>query len=421
MRRRQLVELNATMLAKSPRSATVSPAIPVRLAMLWLMAFAASAAARPGDLHLCTRGEVDRLNRQLCGRVLDFTRNHGCDCRICSCALGEKRDLYVYLPPGYDGITAFPVMLWLHGFAQDERNFLDFVPVIDRGIREGNIPPLIIAAPDGSIRGTNALRNNGSFYMNSKAGNFADYIIDDVWQFVLRNFRVRPEREAHVLAGASMGGYGAFALGFKHRETFGALAGLLPPLDIRYADCHDRYFSNYDPNCVMERDHLRRHRIIGRFYYGLVVVRERRLTDPLLGRNPPDGLQSLAEVNPVEMLESLQIQPGEFAMFIGIAGRDEFNLDAQAAHFLDVARKRGIYPDVVFVPNGRHDTSTGRVMIPDFATWLCRTLGRFSDTPCCPIAGIPTRTILGQPRKLVFTPLGQFGEMDLLPLLPRAR
>jgi len=344
------------------------------LSLVGVLLLSAVASASPDLIHICTRNQVQRINEKLSGQLIDFTNNHDTDRRFFSPALGTKRDLYFYVPPGYDGITAYPAMIWLHGFGQDEKTFLDFVPVLDEGIRNGRFPPMVIAAPDGSINGSASLRNNGSFYMNSKAGRFEDYIIDDVWCLMQKQFRIRSERGAHVLAGASMGGYGAFALAFQHRETFGVIAGILPPLDIRYADCHDRYFAPYDPNCIIERDSLRRQRIIGRFYHGLVMVRERRLTDSLLGRRPADGLHSLAAVNPVEMLETLQIQPGEFAMFIGYAGRDEFNLTAQTEHFLNVAHRRGIDPATVYLPDGRHNTATGKQVLPEFSQFVCKAV-----------------------------------------------
>ncbi len=384
------------------------------LLFVLLAANAAPAAPVTDYFHLCTRKQVERINRGLAGKLLDYTANHDGDYRICSAALGQKRDMYVYLPPRYDGITAFPVMIWMHGFGQDEKTFLDFVTVLDEGIREGRFPPMVIAAPDGSIRGKPSLINNGSFYMNSKAGRFEDYMFEDVWGFVQRNFRIRPEREAHVLAGASMGGYGAFAIGFLHRESFGVLAGILPPLDIRYADCHDSYFRPYDPNCVMERDHLRRQRVIGRFYHGLVLVRERRLTDPLLGRHPPDGLQSLGPVNPVEMLVAKNIQPGEFAMFVGYAGRDEFNLGAQAEHFLDVARQRGIRPATAYVPEGRHRTSTGKELLTPFSHFLCKALLPYVPPGTC-LKCDADATMTGRPGKFIYTPLSSFGDLPFVP------
>lgn len=45
---------------------------------------------------------LERVNRRLSGPVVDYTTNHGSDRRIYSTVLGTPRDLYVYLPPGYD-------------------------------------------------------------------------------------------------------------------------------------------------------------------------------------------------------------------------------------------------------------------------------------------------------------------------------
>ena len=77
---------------------------------------ATTPALPPGPVrHLLTAGKFDRLNAGLAGQMLDFTANHGVDRRLWSPALGAKRDVYVYLPPGYDGVKAFPAALWLHG------------------------------------------------------------------------------------------------------------------------------------------------------------------------------------------------------------------------------------------------------------------------------------------------------------------
>src|SRR5262245_27280228 len=67
---------------------------------------------------------LDRINRGLAGRLVDHTRNHGADRRIWSAALNEPRDLYVYLPPGFDPHACYPVLIWLHGVGQDERAFI---------------------------------------------------------------------------------------------------------------------------------------------------------------------------------------------------------------------------------------------------------------------------------------------------------
>src|SRR5262249_27031528 len=143
-----------------------------------------------------------RINRGLHGTLLDFTRNHGADRRIWSSALGQKRDLYVYLPPGFDPNCRYPACIWLHGFAQDEQQFAEEIaPKVDAAIAAGKLPPIIFVAPDGSLNGHPCLVTAGSFFVNCNAGRFEDFVIEDVWPFLCRNFPILPQREAHVLAG----------------------------------------------------------------------------------------------------------------------------------------------------------------------------------------------------------------------------
>jgi S-formylglutathione hydrolase FrmB len=378
---------------------------PLRLAVCVaaVVALAAPAPAILNTFRVCSRDQVDNLNRKLAGRVLDFTSNHGADRRIWSPALGAKRDVYVYLPPGYDGRTTFPVMLWFHGYGQDEKNFLDIAPYFDREITSGRMPPLVIAAPDGSVSGRPSLANTGSFYLNSHAGRFGDYVTEDVWGFVRQTFAVHPDRGAHVLAGGSMGGFAAYNLGIKHRDQFGVLVGVMPPLNLRYVDCHGRYFGPYDPNCVAMRDELRPHQVVGRFY-GVILVRERRLTRPLTGARNPDAMGYIARENPIEMLAAYDVRPGELAMFVGYAGRDEFNIDSQCKHFLDVARARGLEVTAVELPEGKHETASGVRMLPAVSAFLARHLAAFAPPgyrpPGCPVVPplpIPVRPLPGAP------------------------
>ena len=58
------------------------------------------------------------------------------------------------------------------------------------------------AAPDGSLKGRVTLTQPASFWANSRAGNFEDYVMTDVWGFLMGSFPVLPEREAHALGAA---------------------------------------------------------------------------------------------------------------------------------------------------------------------------------------------------------------------------
>src|SRR5207253_5204684 len=131
---------------------------------------------------------------------------------IWSAALCQKRDLYVYLPPGYDPAKKYPLGIFLHGATQDEQFFLGgLVERFDKAIVQGKLPPFIVAVPDGSILGRPSFLQIASFFANTDAGRFEDYSMEDVWDFMMATFSIRPEREAHALIGASLRGSAAVA------------------------------------------------------------------------------------------------------------------------------------------------------------------------------------------------------------------
>jgi S-formylglutathione hydrolase FrmB len=333
----------------------------------------AAAQAGPG----CRRGYLDRVNAQLQGVVVDYTHNHGADRRIWSAALGQPRDLYVYLPPGFDPCRRYPLFIWLHGFAQDEQSFLlQVVRPLDEAIATGRLSPVIIAAPDGSLGGSPCFFPSGSFFLNSNAGRFEDFVMQDVWNFMTENYPLRPEREAHVLAGVSMGGGGAFNLALKYRDRVGVVFGLFPPLNSRWVDCHGRYPGNFDPCCWGWRTRFPPHEVIGRFS-GVVVVPLRRLMDPIFGRGP-DVLEQVSLENPIEMIDRLNLREGELAMYVGYGGKDQFNIDAQVESFVYRARQRGLTITVGYDPNGKHDLPTALRLIPAGLVWLTEHLAPYA-------------------------------------------
>src|SRR5207253_1719113 len=194
------------------------------------------------DTILTPPANLNRVNRRLLGVVIDHTYNHGVDRRIWSAALGERRALYVYLPPGFDPHLCYPFAMCLHGAMQDERFFLgSAVEEFDRAIACGQLPPVILAVPDGSYYGRPSLCKPATFFANSRLGNFEDFLMCDVWNFMMCNYPILPEREAHALIGVSMGGGAAFAHGMKYRDRISLVVGLHPALNFRWLDCYGRY------------------------------------------------------------------------------------------------------------------------------------------------------------------------------------
>ncbi|MBI1915780.1 MAG: hypothetical protein HYS12_13755 [Planctomycetes bacterium] len=333
--------------------------------------------SRAGANPIRDRLALNRVNNRLAGQVLDFTHNHGADNRLWSPALGQRRDVYVYLPPGFDPCQRYPLVIWLHGFAQDELSFLrDVVPPLDQAIACGKLPPVIIAAPDGSFKGRACLFSAGSFYLNSTAGAFEDYLMGDVWNVLHVYFPIRPEREAHVMAGVSMGAGAAYNKGIKYRDRIGVVLGIFPPLNTRWVDCRNRYLANFDPDCWGWRtDFSRRREVVARFYG--VPIRMGQVIRPLYG-NDPNTVELVAHENPVELLDLYDLKEGELELFVAYGKKDQFNLDAQIESFLYVARCRGLTVTTRVDPKGKHNRSTALGFFDDAVDWLAPRLAPYS-------------------------------------------
>ena len=328
--------------------------------------------------------KLDRINQCLAGRIVDHTNNHGADHRLWSPALQAWKDLYVYLPPEFDPARCYPVMLWLHGFREGAGSMLDHVArPIDQAIVAGRLPPIILAAAAANTKDKPGLFCPPTFYVNSNAGNYEDYIIQDVWGFLVSHYPIRPEREAHVIAGFSMGGFGAYNLGFKHPELFKVILGFCPPVNMRWVDCNGNYQADFNPCCWGWRTQVDRgHEVIGRVFGGVVTVRLKRLIDPLYGRERgPQALDAIIRENPIEMIDRLGVREGLYAMYVAYGGRDEYNIDAQVESFLYLARERGLTVGVSFEPKGRHSmTGTGAHLFPEVIAWLGPLLAPFGPT-----------------------------------------
>jgi S-formylglutathione hydrolase FrmB len=335
---------------------------PVALLLLALTGEPAWAA----DLLL--HGELARVNRCLHGQILDFTHNHGKDRRIWSEALCAKRDLYVYLPPDFDPAKKYPLAIFLHGAGQDEQLFLrSLAKDLDRAIIDGKLPPVIVAAPDGSLKGRPSAFRIASFFANTDAGRYEDYLMEDVWNFLVTTFPIRPEREAHALIGASMGGSAAFTQAIKHKDKIKIAVGFVPALNLRWVDCHDRYETPFDPDCWGWRTKLRPFEVIGR--PSILKIRFHNLYGPMIGHGP-DALFKLSRFNPIEVMDQYDLKPGDLDLYAAYGGKDEFNIMAQVESFLYHARERGIKVGVGYDPNGRHNEETARRLLPAALEWI---------------------------------------------------
>jgi S-formylglutathione hydrolase FrmB len=138
-----------------------------------------------------------------------------------SAALQRKWSYAVYLPDGYETSNLkYPVLYLLHGHNQDLYAWVNFghiQPTADALIARGEMPPSIIVMPDAGA----------SWYVDRKE-KMETAVIHDLLGDVQHTFRVIEARNGRVIAGLSMGGYGALRFVLEYPEMFAA-AGLLSP------------------------------------------------------------------------------------------------------------------------------------------------------------------------------------------------
>jgi len=160
-------------------------------------------------------------------------------------ALGDPaaRELWVYLPPGYEeSRLRYPVLWCLTGFTGTgamavvgNRWAPGLAERLDRLVA-GGCPPAIVAFPDCFTR------LGGSQYVNSAAtGRYEDYLCDELVPFVDRSLRTIPAPEARGVFGKSSGGYGALRLAMVRPGLFGAAA--CHSGDMAFALCYQPGFA----------------------------------------------------------------------------------------------------------------------------------------------------------------------------------
>jgi endo-1,4-beta-xylanase len=131
---------------------------------------------------------------------------------------GQEVSYLIYLPQGYDqGNQRYPVIYWLHPWGGDQQvGAKVFLPYVQAAINEKVMPPVIVVLPNGMRQGDYLDMPNGQKPVES-------VIIQDLIPHIDGTYRTIPKREARIIEGFSMGGFGAGHLGFKYPELFGTV------------------------------------------------------------------------------------------------------------------------------------------------------------------------------------------------------
>jgi predicted alpha/beta superfamily hydrolase len=160
--------------------------------------------------------------------------------------LGNRRDVLVYLPPGYSRFSRkrYPV-LYLH----DGQNVFDASTsfggvewgvdeTAERLIRAKVIEPVIIVAvanvgddrvheyaPTPGVIETKGRRKKRS---RGIARLYARFLIEELKAFIDKRYRTKPEAEFTALGGSSLGALATLAIGFWFPNVFSRLIAMSP-------------------------------------------------------------------------------------------------------------------------------------------------------------------------------------------------
>jgi enterochelin esterase family protein len=157
-----------------------------------------------------------------------------------SSVVGDRRELYVYTPPGYDpaAATTYPVLYLLHGFSDDARawSYVGRANVIlDNLIAAGKAKPMLVAMPFGYGAPEIVSRTGPQFrdpeLRKRNQAKLRETLIADVIPLVEKTYRVAAGRESPAVAGLSMGGGPSLDIGLNARDRFawvGAFSAAIP-------------------------------------------------------------------------------------------------------------------------------------------------------------------------------------------------
>jgi enterochelin esterase-like enzyme len=237
--------------------------------MVVLMPCLAAGAEAPQKLAPAPRGFDARRDNVERGKVDTVEYD--------SKAVGAKRKMVIYTPPGYTKDAKYPVFYLLHGAGDDETGWVkkgSADVILDNLYADKKILPMIVVMPNGFARQPIAAtpetakpatakpdaaksdtakpdtakvetpkpdaakpgagkRGGG---MGGGASVFEPDLLKDIIPYVESHYAVQPGRQSRALAGLSMGGGQALSIGLGHLDLFAWVGGFSSAPSARLPD-----------------------------------------------------------------------------------------------------------------------------------------------------------------------------------------
>jgi S-formylglutathione hydrolase FrmB len=165
---------------------------------------------------------------------------------------GTERPGYIYLPPGFNESTRYPVVYLLHGMrgSPDEYLAATQLPTFaDTEISAGRLDPFIAVVP---AAGPNAE------YDGEWAGRWENALVDRIVPWVDARLPTRANAAGRVIAGLSAGGFGAVDIGLRHPSLFRTIESwggyFTPVLDGPFKHASRAVLAAHNPTLLVEAE-----------------------------------------------------------------------------------------------------------------------------------------------------------------------
>jgi enterochelin esterase-like enzyme len=136
-------------------------------------------------------------------------------------ALRQRADVTLFVPPGAHEVVDLPIVVLLHGvygshWAWALKGAAHLTAA--RLVAEGALPPVALLMPSDGLWG------DGSGYVAHATQDFERWILDDVPALAIEAVAGCTPRSPLLVAGLSMGGFGAMRLAGRHPRRIAAAA-----------------------------------------------------------------------------------------------------------------------------------------------------------------------------------------------------
>lgn len=154
--------------------------------------------------------------------------------------VGKIRNTRILLPPGYSTDSTYNVLFLLHGIGGDINEWQNNgAPhnILDNLYDKGNVAPMIVVLPNGRAMEDDS--PGSDIFAPDKVEGFERFeieLINDLVPFIDSAYPIKPGREAHAIAGLSMGGGQALNFGLAHLDTFAWVGAFSPAPNTKAAD-----------------------------------------------------------------------------------------------------------------------------------------------------------------------------------------